>query len=54
MVESVASKRVLAPHPAVGIIGVGVFFVTVFVYLRIPLWNVFLKLDCLSICDSTS
>jgi hypothetical protein len=46
MVESVASKTVLDPHSAgAGIIGVGVFFVTVFfVYLRIALCDVILKL----------
>jgi hypothetical protein len=46
MVENVASKRVLAPRPAAvggGIIGVGVFFITVFVYLRVAVCNVFLK-----------
>jgi hypothetical protein len=49
MVESVASKTVLDPHPAAttgaGIIGVDDFVVTVFfVYLRIPICDVVPKL----------
>ena len=55
MVGSVASKRVLDPHPATagaGIIGVVVFFVAVFVYLRIPVCDVVLKLGCLSVCPA--
>lgn len=42
------AKTVLDAHPTAGagISGVDVFFVTVFVYIRIPVCDVFLKLGC--------
>jgi hypothetical protein len=42
------AKTVLDAHPraGAGIIGVDVFFVTVFVYIRIAVCDVFLKLGC--------